>query len=62
MADNISFFSRMITLSDLEDSEFMRYANEDILAGDIDLDASFERVMSTLKNAPANSNIVKPTK
>jgi hypothetical protein len=38
----------MITLSDLENSDFMRYANEDILADKINLDASFNRVMNAL--------------
>jgi len=47
-AIRLNFFSRTITLSDLENSDFMRYANEDILADNIDLDASFNRVMAAL--------------
>jgi len=43
------FFSRKITLADLENSDFMRYANEDIRANSTDLESKFDRVMSKLQ-------------
>jgi hypothetical protein len=44
----MSFFTRRITLDDLHNTDFMRYANDDLLPDDIDFDESLEWVLANM--------------
>jgi len=46
---HLGFFSKRITLADLEKSDFVKYSNEDILARSIDLDVGYEHTVTKLK-------------